>query len=78
MMSDFSFERESIFLFPSWRAVGHDACKQRQCDALTAELQASFGAGRSVARGEARRIAASRHASSASGLQRPNRQGTGS
>jgi hypothetical protein len=64
MMSDSSFERESTFLFPSWRAVGHDACKQRQREALTAELQASFGAARSVARGEARPIAASRHAGS--------------
>jgi hypothetical protein len=43
MMSDSIFERESTFQFPSWRAVGRDACEQRQRDALTAELQASFG-----------------------------------
>ena len=43
-MSNSIFERESTFQFPSWRAVGRDACEQRQRDALTAELQASFGA----------------------------------
>ena len=64
MMSNSIFERESTFQFPSWRAVGRDACEQRQRDALTAELQASFGAGRSVARREARPIAASLHAGS--------------
>jgi hypothetical protein len=77
IMSDSNFERESTFQFPSWRAVGRDAHEQRQRDALTAELQASFGAERSVARGEARPIAALRHAGSgirASGFQRPNRQ----
>lgn len=80
MMSDSIFERESTFQFPSWRAVGRDACEQRQRDALTAELQASLGAGSSVARGEARPITASHHAGSgirASGFQRPNRQDKG-
>jgi hypothetical protein len=41
-MSDFIFERESTFQLPSWRAVGLDACQQRQRDELTAELQASL------------------------------------
>ena len=41
-MSNSIFERESTFQFPSWRAVGRDACDQRERDALTAELQASF------------------------------------
>jgi hypothetical protein len=41
-MSNSIFERESTFQFPSWRTVGRDARDQREREALTAELQASF------------------------------------
>lgn len=53
MMSDSIFEREYAFQLPSWRAVGRDACEQRQRDALTAELRASFA--REEALGEEKR-----------------------
>ena len=59
MMSDSIFEREYAFQLPSWRAVGRDACEQRQRDASTAELQASFA--REEALGEEKRDLSQRH-----------------